>query len=277
MPGGRVRRVPLDHAGRRWALLREPTGADEQSVGERSTLDAVRLLDRLLVRHPLAAVAPGAAASLSVVERDLLLAEVYALGWGPAIAGAVTCAACSSPFDLDFALADVAEHVRAATVEAVDGVFDTPGGARFRLPTAADEAALLGLPEADARRELLARCLLAGDPELDGPRVEEAMERVGSGIDLDLDATCPECGHGASVRFQMQDYLLGTIRTGWAELIGDLHRLGLAYGWGLREILELPRNSRRAFVALLDGEPVPAVAEPVPAATQPSADTAGQQ
>jgi hypothetical protein len=261
MPGP-VRRVALDSAGRRWALLREPTGHDEQCVGGRTTLDAVCFLDRLLVAHPLAAVQPGGAAALTVVERDVLLAAAYTLGWSAEVAGMLTCAACSSPFDLTFALADLADQVRAAAAEAVDGVFATPAGARFRLPSALDETAVLGLAPADAQRELLARCLLAGDPAADGPLVEEAMERVGSGLDVDLTSACPECGYGASVRFQMQDYLLGTVETGWAQLLGDLHRIGIEYGWSLHDILGLPRRSRRAFIALLDGEPVPRALEP---------------
>lgn len=254
---GPVCRVPLDEHGHRWALLREPAGLDEQSVGGRTTPDAVRLLDRLLVGDPAAPVGPGDAATLTVVERDLLLAAAYRLAWGPRIRGAVTCAACASPFDLDFVLADLADQVRAATSTGVAGVFTLPGGARFRLPTAVDEAAVLALPGPEAERALLARCLISGDPAVDGPLVEEAMDRVGSGIDVELAATCPECGHGAGVRFQLQDYLLGAVRTDWAALIGDVHRVATAYGWGLLEILSLPRSSRRAFVALLDGEPVP--------------------
>jgi hypothetical protein len=258
---GPVCRVPLEQTGRRWALIREPAGLDEQGVGGRTTQDAIRLLDRLLIDDPLSAVRPGDAATLTVVERDLLLAAAYCLGWGPRISGAVTCAACASPFDLDFALADLADQVRAIASSGVDGVFTLPGGARFRLPTALDEAAVLGLSGAEAEHALLARCLVAGDPAVDGPLVEEAMEQVGSGIDLDLAATCPECGHGADVRFQIQDYLLGAVRSDWAGLIGDLHRIAVVYGWGLLEILSLPRSSRRAFVALLDGDPIPRAAE----------------
>ncbi|WP_433796253.1 hypothetical protein [Actinoplanes sp. CA-252034] len=251
-----VHLVPLDPSGRRRAMLREPAGADEQSVGGTTTADAVRLLDRLLTDDPASAVRPGDAATLTVVERDLLLAAAYRLGWGPRISGVVTCAACAAPFDLDFRLADLADRVRA---EAPAGVVTLDDGVTFRLPTAQDEAAVLGLPPDEAERALLARCLISGAPETHGPRVEQAM--AGAGIDLDLAATCPECGHGADIRFQIQDYLLATIRCDWATLIHDVHRIAVAYGWSLTEILSLPRGSRRAFVALLDGEPIPRTAE----------------
>lgn len=256
-------RVALHGDGRRWALIREPAGFDEQSVGGCTTLDAVRLLDRLLIDHPLSAVRPGASATLTVVDRDLLLAAAYGLGWGRRITGVVTCAGCGCPFDLDFDLDDLADHVRIAASAEVDddGVCTLPTGARFRLPTAQDEAAVLGLPDTDAERGLLERCLLSGGPTTDRPLIERAMERVGSGVDVDLAATCPECGHGATARFGIQDYLLSAVRTDWAGLVEDLHRMAFAYHWGLREMLALPRSSRRAFVALLGGDPVAGTAE----------------
>ena len=256
-------RVPLDRSGSRWALIREPSGLDEQCVGGRTTLDAVRLIDRLLVDHPAAAVQAGEAASLTVPERDLLLAATWILGWGPRIAATVTCAGCASPFDLHFALGELADEVRTASGGLPDagGVVTVPSGARFRLPTAVDEGAVIGLPPSEAERVLLSRCLISGDTVADGPAVETAMELTGSGIDVDLAARCPECGHDATVQFQIQDYLLGAICTDWPSLVEDLHRIALAYRWSLHEILSLPRSRRQAFVALLDGDPIPRAAE----------------
>lgn len=261
---GPAHRIPLDRSGRRWALMREPTGLDEQGVGARTTLDAVRLLDRLLVDDPDAAVRPGDAASLALPERDLLLAAAWRMAWGARIAGTITCTACASPFDFDFNLDDLTDHARSAPDELPieDGVFTLPSGVRFRLPTAQDEAAVIGLPEPEAERALLASCLISGDVATDGPLVEAAMEQIGSGIDVDFDAACPECGRVAAVRFQIQDYLLGAISTDWTGLVDDVHRIALAYRWSLHEILSLPRSRRRAFVTLLDGDPLPPAFEP---------------
>ena len=256
---GAVRRVPLDRSGGRWAALREPAGLDEEGVGSRGSLDAIRLLDRLLVQEPGAAVQPGDAEALTLPERDLLLAAAWRMAAGPRVVDTLTCAACGSPFDLDFSLDDLVEQVRLATGElpADQGVYQLPGGVRFRLPTGADERAVLGLPEDQAERALLARCIVEGDPDIDGPAAVAAMERVGSGVDVEFDAACPECGHAHAVRFQMQDYLLGAMAAEWGGLVDDVHRIALAYRWSLHEILSLPRARRRAFVALLDGDPVP--------------------
>jgi len=256
---GTVRRVPLDRVGVRWALLREPVGLDEEGVGGRGTLEAIRLLNRLLVDEPGTSAAPGAAASLTVPERDLLLAAVWRMARGPKITGTLTCASCAAPFDFDFSLDDLVEHVRSALgdLPVQDGVYTLPGGCRFRLPTGEDERALVGLPEDEAERALLARCLVEGDVVVDGPAAVAAMERVGSGVDVDFDFRCAECGHVHGMRFQIQDYLLGALAADWGELVEDVHRLALAYRWNLNEILSLPRSRRRAFVALLAGENVP--------------------
>jgi len=262
-PLGAVRRVPLDRAGSRWALLREPTGFDEEGVGGRSTFEAIQLLDRLLCAEPGAAVQPGGAAQLTVLERDVLLAAVWRMTWGPTIAGTLTCAACARPFDFDFDLDVLVEAVRAEAgdLPVEHGVYTLADGCRFRLPTGDDELALadIALGGEAAERALLERCLVEGDLVLDGPAVAAAMERVGADLDVDLDAACSECGHRHAVRFQIQDYLLGAIRADWGGLLEDMHRLALAYRWSMTEILSLPRRRRRALVALLDGDPAPRV------------------
>jgi hypothetical protein len=260
---GAVRRVPLDRVGRRWALLREPGGLDEQSVGGRDTLEAIRLVDRLLVEDPGAVVAPGGAAMLTVPERDFLLAAAWRMAWGPKIAGTLRCAACAKPFDFAFNLVALVDAVRAAgdDLPVEGGVYSLPGGCRFRLPTGEDERAVLGLDEDEAERVLLRRCIVEGDPSVDGAAVLSAMERVGSGLDLDLAAACSECGHAHSLRFQIQDYLLGALSADGNGLLEDTHRLALAYRWGLDEILSLPRSRRRALIALLDGDALPRVRE----------------
>lgn len=255
---GAIARVPLDHTGARWALVREPIGLDEERIAGRTTLEALRLLDDLLIHEPGAAVGPGDAASLTIPERDLLLAATWCLGWGPKISGTLTCTSCGHPFDFDFSLADLADEVRAATgvLPLENGVY-TAGSVRFRLPTGEDERAVVGLPEAEAERALLSRCLVEGDPATAGDVASGAMETVGSGVDIAFDARCAECDHVHSVRFQIQDYLLGALASNWAALVEDVHRLALAYRWSLDEILALPRSRRRAFITLLDGDSIP--------------------
>lgn len=258
---GAVWRVPLDRSGGRWAVLREPGGLDEEGVSGRGTLEAIRLLDRLLVDEPGTSVARGTAASLTLPERDLLLAAAWRMTRGPKIAGTLTCRSCAAPFDFDFSLDDLVERVRFAidNLPLKDGVYTLADGCRFRLPTGADERAIAGLPEDEAERALLARCLVEGDLVRDSTAVVAAMERVGSGVDIDFEVQCAECGHLHDVRFQIQDYLLGALVADWNALVEDVHRIALAYRWSLREILSLPSRRRRAFVAVLSGDSIPRV------------------
>lgn len=256
---GFVRRVPLDRSGARWAVLREPAGLDEEGVGGTTSLDAIRLLDRLLVREPGCAVEPGGAATLPLPERDLLLAAAWRMAAGSRIVDSLTCSSCGARFDVDFDLDDVVADVRASAgaFPSVDGVYALPSGARFRLPTGEDERAVLGLAEDEAETALLARCVVGGEPPSDTSELVAAMEQVGEGIDVEFDVPCAECAAAHRVRFQMQDYLLGAFAADRSGLVDDVHRLAAAYRWSLSEILALPRARRRAFVALLAGDAVP--------------------
>lgn len=258
---GPVRRIPLDRDGVRWALLRELGGVDEEGVSGRGTLDAVRMLDRLLVDAPGTSVAPGAAVALTVPERDLLLAAAWRMARGPKIAGTLQCASCAVPFDYDFSLDDLVDHVRSSLAELPvrEGVYTLPGGCRFRLPTGEDEQALEGLPNDEAEQALLARCLVEGDLLRDGPDALAAMERLGAGIDLDLELRCADCGHVHDAHFQIQGYLLGALIAERRDLVEDIHRIALAYRWSLGEILSIPIRRRRAFVALLGGDAIPSL------------------
>src|SRR4051794_30863641 len=83
---GRVERVALPGA-RRCAYLRELRGTDEEAIGGGGTLAALSLLDRLLVEGPGASVRPGGAATLTVTERDRLLAHVYRAIFGTRVRG----------------------------------------------------------------------------------------------------------------------------------------------------------------------------------------------
>ena len=123
---GTVRSVALDGPGRRWALVRELCGLDEESVGGSSTVDAVRLLDRLLVDQPGAHASPGGASSLTLPERDLLLAPVWRTSWSAHMAGTLTCASCEQPFDYDFDLDDLTDRVRLATRNCPGRTASTP-------------------------------------------------------------------------------------------------------------------------------------------------------
>lgn len=254
-----------------WACLREISGLEEQAVTDTTTLDAIQLLNRLLMPMP-GAVEPGNAARLTAPDRDCLLARTYIRTYGPRIKATLHCQECGERFDIRFSLEPILASLEAIAaarqqetgsgdmpVPLADGSFRLLDGRRFRLPTGEDECAILGLPPEEGEEILLARCLVEddeADPQapLDSEAIQAAMEALGPAIDLDVDAWCSECGAYQAVHFDLQHYLLTALRQEQAQLALDIHWLASTYGWGLNEILGLPRSQRRRLVGLIESQ-----------------------
>jgi hypothetical protein len=240
-------------SGGRWACLREMCGRDEVLAVGDDELVAVELLDRLLVERPGTSVLPGAAASLAISERDRLLGAVYRHHFGDDVEGTQRCHTCREPFELRFSLAGLLASLEERGEADDEGVFRLPDGRRFRLPTTLDRRRTIGLPAERAARQLLAGCLLDGEPqgEADAEIIQAAMEAAGPMLDLDLDASCPVCGADQEVRFDVVRHLVGVLAAERRWLTREVHCLARAYGWSHTEILALPRSERRSYVRLV--------------------------
>ena len=72
--------------------------------------------------------------------------------------------------------------------------------------------------------------------------------------DIELDLSCPACGHGwAATARRRRLPLAGARRLGGAAL-REVHALAWRYGWSERTILALPRRRRRgAYLELVGG------------------------
>lgn len=239
--------------GGRWACLRELRGRDEAALGDAAELAVVALIDQLLVAAAGTTVAPGMAAALALGDRDRLLAAVYRQHFGDRVDGRHTCAGCGEAFGVGLSLAALEATLvaGAAAVTGPDevGAYRLPGRGRFRLPTIQDRRAVAGLQVDAARAALLRTCRLDDDAG-DDDELEAAMEAAGPLLDLDIDAGCPSCGAAAVVHFDIVSHLHGVLRQERRWLVREVHCLARAYGWGLAEILDLPRSERRAFVSL---------------------------
>jgi hypothetical protein len=236
--------------------VRDLTGKDERCVRDTSTRSAVDLLARL-VEWP-----PGSDAhadELTAPDRDRLLGAIYQRAFGRKIDSTATCTACSSPYDLAFALGDLFEALdrsaESGTTQALDdGTFRTSSGLRFRLPTARDEMEVSRLPLEKAEQALASRCVVESPAGDSLSVLEDAIEEVAPVLDLDIDTACPECGVRQGVRFDMQFYLLSAIDRERTQALREIHRIAAAYGWSLEEILGLERNDRRALVQLIESD-----------------------
>jgi hypothetical protein len=252
--------IPLRFAGPGFdAHLRELTGRDEFRVLGTNTANAINLLSSLLEDSAREEEARLKAADLVASDRDRLLAGVYKQTFGDRIESTLTCAQCGQPFDLDFSLRRVITAVEEQTTGEEwrplgDGLFESPTGVSFRLPTGRDELELARLRPDTVESLLLQRCAEESNWTEERSDFEELLERVAPLLDLELVAPCAECGHVHTIQFDIQTYVLGAIMAERRRLLTEINRLARAYSWSLDEILSLRRSDRRQFVELIENE-----------------------
>jgi len=243
--------------GLRWAVIRPITGHDEVALDAEQPGAGSGLVERLLCAVPGAAVGPGSSGSLTVADRDKLLAAVYRSCFGDRIDAVAVCTACGQSFALEFGLDDLCRLVEGdagADVPRPDaeGLYRAEDGTRFRLVQVADLTAVRDLAPDDAVATLLDRCVAQETGDFDPRGVQEAMERLAP--TLDLDARCAYCETAQSVAFSLEAYCVQALVQERRFLVSEVHRLAVAYGWGLDEILSLSRDDRRTLVRHVDGE-----------------------
>ena len=100
------------------------------------------------------------------------------------------------------------------------------------------------------------RCAVDDGPVPDAVALGAALEAVAPVADLNLDATCPECGEAQLVHFDLQAYLLESIAADRARLMRDVHALASGYGWSLEAIFGLSRRERRTLATLADASAI---------------------
>ena len=245
--------------GGRWACLRPLCGHDEAFVHGTGAVEAMTLLDRLLIAAPGTTVGPGKAKELAVCDCDRLCAAIYLHYFGERIASTLICQECNTPFELSFSLRDLVASLEdgvatKATGPDEEGLYTLLDGRRFRLPTIGEQHSVMGLEAETAVVTLLKRCVVAGDPMAASELIQDAMHEVGAVLDLDLDAICPACAAPHPVRFGIQTYLLRALAYEKRFLNREIHSIAMAYGWGYEEILNLTREDRRTFVRLIESD-----------------------
>jgi hypothetical protein len=155
------------------------------------------------------------------------------------------CPACGARFDL------CVEPARVPVKPAADsfpfGEWLSEDGPRaVRVPTGADQDAIDGLPADEARRALLARCVLDGEPvrEDEHAAVEAALEAVSPEVARTVSAACPDCDEVVEV--PLDPY--ACLGSGLDRLLNDVDMLASAYHWAEDAILALPTARRRRYL-----------------------------
>lgn len=267
-------RVPtgFEHAGelRRDLWLRPWSSGDVLALGapESAAASAAGRTSEILGRClSLEAGGPpagaGLARRLTVGDRQALLLHLHRLTRGDGLDLVGRCHDCGEGLEMELAAADLL--VPTEPPGAAEAWVEVGGGVRVRVrsPTGDDlERAArraVGAPEA-AARELLHACVLevAGGSTLPAEAEAELAERL-AGLDpqaeIRLAAVCPHCGSALELELDPGELVRAELDRAHARLFQDVHLLALCYHWSEAEILALPDDRRRRYLALLASAP----------------------
>src|SRR5262249_35238856 len=265
LPGGWLLGDALD-AGQRCetAVLRPLTGHEEewlaQHRGAPSATIASQILDACVLRLDDREPPRDFARRMLVGDRDYLMLQLRRLMNGDKIQAIMACPACSAKMDVDVDAGQIpVEGIRtydgAHELALQTGARVRARNIRFRLPTGGDQEAVVGLPVDAAGDELLRRCLLEPcDPPLDDDEkaaVIAAMEERAPRVEIELELTCPECAQRFLTPFDTTTFFLSEMRISAAQLLREVHTLAFYYHWSESDILNLTRDRRRSYLALL--------------------------
>jgi hypothetical protein len=251
--------------------LRHPTGAEDLLLIECTGNDDAAAL---ALAQRLAEAANGgeiAWANLPTTDLDVLVLRLRQAIFGDRIVSDLTCAgaACGSRVDISFGIeAYLAHHHPRAAVPRgrfwhVTACTDEPGwfnlvlqqndagetGARFRLPTVADQIYAAG--ERDPEFAMVRVCIRPdGVPAPLRRRVETVMEAMAPALSGELQGACPDCGTMVAARFDPRRYCLQEMRDRARFVYQDVDLLARRYHWAEQTILALPNGRRANYVEL---------------------------
>ena len=240
------------------AVLAPLTGREEEwLVSHPDTPNAfavTHLLASCLLGLGDAPVTPEMVRALLVGDRDYLMLQLRRLTLGDRVQAVFTCPSCAAKMDVDFSSSEVPvdRHAQTQAYHAAD--VGPARSIRFRLPTGADQEAVLSVPPEDRVSALLARCVEQGAIPLSDDEiraVSSAMESRAPRVDLELDLVCPECGHPFAAPCDMTALFFGEMRAYGRGFLREVHYLAFYYHWSEPEILGLTRRRRREYLALL--------------------------
>jgi hypothetical protein len=285
LPGGY-----MDDQGRlhREADLVPLTGRDEERLAESDPSAPAVFVTALLtccVRR-LGTVSPVSSdmvRRLSIADRLYLVLKFREATCGGRIQGTVQCPRehCREKVDIDFWLHDV--PIRESTEKgplytrelSPDACVDGEPDERcreitFRLPNGDDQEAISRAAEDNESKALdllLTRCvqhigavsnrgseLIGQLSPLARAEIAQHIESVAPSVDLTLAAECPECGREFAVPFDLQRFVLAECQTSRERLYREVHELAYRYHWSEGEIMALPREKRRSYLATLARE-----------------------
>ncbi|MDH3974191.1 MAG: hypothetical protein OEV42_07915 [Deltaproteobacteria bacterium] len=285
LPGGYIDDSGLVH---REIALCHLSGREEELLADNKEMISARLVSTIISRcvsriGKISPVPPEVARDLLIADRQYIMLKLREATFGDRVQATIRCPwpDCGKKVDIDFSTADIPFResrdkgplYKMTLSRAADFAGDNEDGCReitFRLPNGGDQEEVspyLYENEGKALTELLKRCISSigavegpGDDLVEklSPRermeIEKRMEEVAPGVELKMEANCPECGRDFDAPFDLQEFFFGELRTSRDLLYREVHYLAYHYHWSEGEILEMPRAKRRGYIEILADE-----------------------
>ena len=223
-------------------------GLDQHPVDRALTMLAVALPE----------LAPEKLLALSIGQRDAYLLTIHERNFGGQLASFARCQECQEQLEFVLDVADMRVAQKSDPIDQVQEMASEGVELHFRLPNSLDLAAISSYRDiAAARNQLVKRCVLQACQDSHDVAAEALPEAVLAAIasqmieldpqaDVQLDLTCPACGHGWYVIFDIVAFCWSEVCAAAKRLLQEVHILALAYGWREADILSMG-NIRRQF------------------------------
>jgi hypothetical protein len=218
-------------------------------------------LDRglLAIRASLPETPGGRVADESVADwtlgrRNLALAELRTLYFGPRLEGWTACGQCGEKLEFEVDCRKLAETYKETSGQPV--AFH---GSTFRLPTSRDLARIAS--ETDSQRAallLLQNCTI--DPAASEParwsqsEIEEIAEKMALAdplAEITLGFECPVCQHTSEEILDLSSFLWAEIESRAKRLLLEIHALASSYGWAESAILAMSDVRRATYLQMV--------------------------
>lgn len=185
----------------------------------------------------------------SVARRDQALFDFRARMFGDRIDAVTACPSCAEPLEMQLPLAQIAPPASIPPKSAFRTVRIGGKRIRCRQPNTEDLLAVASLDDvSEARTELIARCIQTSNPDL---RERAAAILAHEANDVQLDLTCPACGHTWPASFDIAAFVWRELDDWAQQTLHDIHVIASAYGWSEHEILQLSARRRQIYLEMI--------------------------
>jgi hypothetical protein len=186
----------------------------------------------------------------SIARRDRALFDFRAQMFGERVEAVTACPDCAEQLEMQLPLAQIAPAKTATRKSRFQTMHLDGARVRCRAPNSEDLLAISASRDvAQARTQLIARCIQTDDPEL---RERAAALLTGAPADdVELNLMCPACGHTWQAPFDIATFVWRELDD-WAQrTLREIHVIAGAYGWSEDEILQLSARRRQMYVEMI--------------------------